>query len=505
MASALKERKNYRIFEIVSKTFCMIILGFLPIWVDTNGYSAITECKFKTFRFFSYSYFIVVIAIIAVCLIRTYLLHSKVNVLERREAELPLQISLPQIIILIYVIWNAISAITSKYGKDTWLGQGRFEGMLSVILYSFVFILVSCHGEYSKWYSRVMTMAVVFFCILGYAQLFKEGVIYPDGYSFWEARFVSTIGNVDMVGGYVSLVLPVMFCSFVYSDTKIWDYVYLGTIALLTYLFILSDVDSGKVGLAVGLIFAFCFLVDERKHLIRTLVALGTFAGSFFLQVFLNQSKGGFKPHFGTKALVLLAGTIACFGLAYFLSKTKFSLGWSKEKARKIALVLMICVIVICLLFIFFYNGDNRLLADAHNVLHFNLTDDAGSGRGYIWKSAWGLAKETPIKGNGPGTFGESYKHLDTFDTYTDFAHNDFVQIAVCIGFVGLAIYVAFLIAFAWRALKNAAKCEYIVIFASGCAAYLAHSFFSFSLAIITPSFWVMAGIVDKLVKQLEE
>ena len=42
-----------------------------------------------------------------------------------------------------------------------------------------------------------------------------------------------------------------------------------------------------------------------------------------------------------------------------------------------------------------------------------------------------------------------------------------------------------------------------MLIFLGGMAGYLIYSFFVFSIAIVTPLFWVLAGLADKCVRQL--
>lgn len=500
MATALKEREKYTFWEITTRVYCIFMLLIFPLRVDYTGYAEITWCKFRTFRTVSLIFFIVCGLFLIYSLI-----DRKKNIIGVRRKEIPFKLTKEQIIIMAYVLWNAFSALTSKYGKATWMGEGRFEGMFSCILYCTVFILVSMFGEYSDWYKRVFAVAGILFCLVAFLQFFKDGIIYPEGEGFWPHRFVSTIGNVDMVGGFIALLIPLVICSYVFNDQKVWNIVYLVAIGFLSFVLFQSDVDSGKVGVLVGIVFSICFLVDKKENLVRTLTAIGTFFSGVFCYYFFNLSAKGFNFTFGKKTVLFFILTVLCLGASFALSKIKFSFNWSRQKARRVAFIVLVAVVVLALIVIFFYKGDERLIKEMSEVLHFKLSDNAGSGRGYLWKSALGLAAKTPIKGNGPGTFGESYKDLDRFSTYTDFAHNDFIQIAVCIGFVGVAIYVVFLVTLAVRALKNAPGCKYIVILGSACAGYLAHSFFSFSLAIVTPMFWVLAGLLAKVITQVEE
>ena len=108
------------------------------------------------------------------------------------------------------------------------------------------------------------------------------------------------------------------------------------------------------------------------------------------------------------------------------------------------------------------------------------------------------------IIGSGPGTFAARHEPYN-ITVFFDFPHNDFLQIGVCQGLVGLALYVAFLVSLAVRALRVAPRCPQIVIFGGAVVGYLVYSFFVFSITSVSPLFWVMAGIMDKMVRQVQE
>ena len=131
-----------------------------------------------------------------------------------------------------------------------------------------------------------------------------------------------------------------------------------------------------------------------------------------------------------------------------------------------------------------------------------------GSRRGEIWKLCIKLIGERPLLGSGPDTLlsrARPYYENGTVTQVYDFAHNDFLQVAVCLGLGGLAIYLAWIVSMAVRILKRAADNPLLLIFGGAMAGYLGHVFFSFSIALVTPLFWVMAGIADKLMQQMAQ
>ena len=496
--SFLKSRVRFNYIEKIATCFIFYILVLFPLMYGPKHYADITEMKFLIFKNSTYIY----AGICFVCLI-TYALIKRTHVYELRKEEFPFSITVTQIAAVCYLIWTFISSFACNFSmKQTKLGFGRFEGWLSVILYTIVFITLSFWGEYKDSLPKLIAGSVIIFSYIGIFQFFKDGIIYPKGYTFWDARFVSTLGNVDMVGGYVAMMIPVLFCTYVLIDEKKWGYLYLVAIALLNFIFLMSDVDSGKVGLLVGLVFAIIFLVDEEEKIKKFLIAFGTLCASAFLRFFFNLSKAGFNINFGKKTLFFFILSALFFTAYYFLDKKGFKLPFGKDLMHKYSLITLGGLIFLVLVFVFFYRGSNQLLKEASELLHFKLSDGAGSGRGYIWKTSLKLAAKSPFFGYGPGSFGEIYKTYDILTTYTDFAHNDFIQIAMCTGFVGVELYLFFCISLLVRAWKYMSDNKYIVIFATACVSYLVHSFFSFSIAIITPPFWVMAGLLDSLIRR---
>ena len=108
--------------------------------------------------------------------------------------------------------------------------------------------------------------------------------------------------------------------------------------------------------------------------------------------------------------------------------------------------------------------------------------------------------------GSGTGAFLEAFAPYNVGIGITfDFAHNDFLQIAACQGIVGLALYLGFIISLAVRGFKKIFTCPWVLVCISSCVGYIVYSFFTFSIAIVSPLFWVMAGLLDKMVRQIPE
>lgn len=517
--SILTVRRNFTLWERTSYVFAIVMLALFPLLINKDKYADITAAKFYYF-----------VGITSVYLVVSVVIGVSMAMIDRnrqlRKGEGRQKLSITQIVLTGYVAWACISALVSDYGKDCLMGQSRFEGLISIILYAACFMLLSLWGEYSDHYFYAMSVMAIIVGLIGFGQSFGSSWLYPEGCSYWNTHFLSTIGNIDCVSGIIATVVPVLFCSFVLLEGRL-RYIFLPGIFLLFYLQIFCDVDGGKIGLLLAVFVALPFLIDEKWKISRTLYASSAVLAAYGLAKGLTYTENEADPAlvnisftFGAKALCGIALAVICTVLAFFMSKTgglSVSSNGTKDggsktepvKIRRIVWIVMGAMIIVGFVFTFYYKGENVMLHDISEALHGRMAEDAGSGRGHSWKIAWAIMLAHPVFGGGPGTFislyNEATNNTVPLGVLFDFAHNDFLQNGACVGVVGMLIYIAFVVLIAVRALKNAHRFPPIVILGAGIAGYLVYSFFTFSIAIVTPLFWVMAGILDKTIRQLPD
>lgn len=445
------------------------------------------------------------------------------------------RLSVPRIMMILYMLWGLISALASSYGKDCLIGQSRYEGLLSMLVYGGIFLSVSFFGSFKPKFVRGVAVSSLLMTAVALFQALGSGFLYPSGGTYADYIFLSTIGHIDCYAGVVSIFFPFLFCGYVLIDEKSLGFraAELISIFLLLYTLLFSDVDSAKIAIPAAFVIAFVFLIDTAEHLAKTLQAGAVSLCAFALHWGMNiDVGGGFARSFagGRRffAALLAAALFAAAGV--FLEKKKPRFRAGAALIRRIAAVVIVVLLIAALIYLFNYSGSKMLLREASELLHGRLSDEAGNFRGYIWKASWELIKAHPVLGSGPGTFFEEFTPYNEGyqvyfpNTIVDFAHNDFLQIGVCVGMVGLLIYIVFVVSlilrgllgrspfvYKFKASENAegeavkapseeAGCEYRlavrIILLSAAAGYLAHSFFSFSIAIVTPLFWVLAGLL---------
>ena len=504
--AGLLRRNTCNYWEQFSHWFAIILLALFPLFPGTDGYYNITGTKDFVFK-------LLAILFIVLCGLILAGLFMEKKLLRARAAGGWQRLTLPQILLIAYILWSALSAILSPYPfAEAWQGQGRTGGLFVILLYGAVFLLLSFWGEYSDQYPLALAAMSVVLGVMMVMQRCGSTILYPDGMDYSNTLFLGTIGNADCVAGIVSMVVPALACGFVLIDNK-WRYLCLPGFAMLLYTQLFMDVDTGKLGLAAALVVVRPFLLTKRRHIADTLVIGAITAVVFALYkalVYTRTVEETTTTFTMTKtAWLMVAAAVVLLAVAALLYWRDKKLNGTplpvKPKIiRLVVAAVELIAIVAALIFLYNYSGEHRLLVEISQMLHGELSDSAGSGRGIVWKNSITLIRETPIIGSGPGTFAARHEPYNT-TVFFDFPHNDFLQIGVCQGLVGLALYVAFLVALAVRALRVAPRCPQIVIFGGAAVGYLVYSFFVFSITIVSPLFWVMAGIMDKMVRQAEE
>ncbi|MBC8401076.1 MAG: O-antigen ligase family protein [Candidatus Marinimicrobia bacterium] len=128
-------------------------------------------------------------------------------------------------------------------------------------------------------------------------------------------------------------------------------------------------------------------------------------------------------------------------------------------------------------------------------------------GRVEIWSNSLEICLENPLLGTGLRTFHISNSRWLPHGRKYDFAHNDYLQIFVELGLIGLAVLIWFMIRyfiqvwkFRFRPKNSAGKNNQLLIFGmiAGTGATMAHSFIDYDFYIpgISITFWFLMAVI---------
>jgi hypothetical protein len=152
-----------------------------------------------------------------------------------------------------------------------------------------------------------------------------------------------------------------------------------------------------------------------------------------------------------------------------------------------------------------------RPIYEAREMLHGRAAGTFGSSRIHLWQSALETFPNLPNRpehpklqtlliGSGPDTFWytlpiEAHQLFGTFGGF-DKAHNEYLQILICQGILGLLCYLIFLGYLLFKAVPKAFKNPMLMAVLAGFAGYCVQAFFNISLPIASQMLWVMAGVL---------
>ena len=422
----------------------------------------------------------------------------------------------PYAFLLVYGLLLTASAFFGSWSKQlndsgqrvTLWGARRYEGLFALLLYMTIFFLMSMHEVKWSWVLHGASITLGLFATLVVLQYMNRNPLglFPGGRSIYtNYEFQGTIGNIDMVSGYLCLVVPLLLGGFLLGeDTPLPARVFwllMGGAGV--WLQGCIQVESGLI--ALGLLAMLVVLLSLHQASLRSrgCVVLAAMTLALFLRrmVQLPWLDGGaafcLRPLDGQGVLLLLLALLLAGSAGWLRCHSGRDLPWK----RLLPVIAMGLVCAVLLLLLLPLTPEMGGLYEAQQVLKGRGADDFGSYRLGVWRHTLHLAKEAPWLGNGPDTFWYAFwEHLQAegvhYPERFDNPHNEYLAILVNSGLPALLCYLGLVISILWQGFKAARSnplrgCGLLAI---GC--YACQGFFCFSICITSPMFWCVMGMV---------
>lgn len=327
---------------------------------------------------------------------------------------------------------------------------GRYDSLLTYLLYGMILLGVCRFGEKKSIYLYAFAVGYLTCCVIALLQLlgFNALWLYPDHMNYYDpyvietGRFLSPLGNVDVFSALHCLALPLLG----------W--------ALL--------------------------LGREKKRLVLLLPLLLGLA----VQLWAGVASG----------LLALALTMILFlplGLVH---------RWEQGIGNRVRLLSWtgLPLLLLVLLILYVVPWQQRTMFELHSALHGVLKDEFGSHRVQIWRETLEVIRQHPLFGIGPGCL-DAYEQIH-FERYSealgivvgggvDDAHNGYLQALVSFGFMGTLPTLSLLfytVQEIWRRRESAVVCILVPPF----FAYLVQMFFNIETCIDQPLFFILWGLL---------
>ena len=345
---------------------------------------------------------------------------------------------IPHILILMLVIWSIISSLLSDDIYLSFFGERyRKEGLIVYILYV-GFILVSSlilDNKYVKNIFRIIVFSALFITIL---PLFKSDFTYIN--------FTNIFHNTNHYGYF--LMISVMLSLFMYLDNKKnIKILYLFVYIFLLYILIRNDTFGCYLSILITLISLFIYsIIKKYKRKDIIIIILVFILTSFFVSLYDIKIGEKVNKKIDTRNIVL----------KNFVS----------------------------------FNKDINSAVN-NNTQEFN---NAGSGRGILWKEAFKYTMKHPIFGGGMESLQQHYINQGLISM--DRPHNIILQISSFIGIPGAVLYISLILYLAISNLKNLKNNDLNIYIYFTAMAYFISSMFGNSMYYTSPYFMILLGML---------
>ncbi len=437
-----KQRKNFKALEVITAVFMVAMISVFLL--GFTAYTDFTALKDSLFFTLCGGYGILLVVFGMEGLLAG--MYSLRTLWEKLRPD-----SWTQYLLLGYLALSAVSSALSEYPIDSWLGGSRTEGFLTLFLYVLCFYGVSKFANPQKWMFYLFGGALTLFSILGILQLrgLNPFGLYPEGMNYFDAgikyagKYLSTIGNIDLVAAFLSLAIPAMLVYLVRAKEN-FRFVLLLPLALSIWLLIEMWVLAGLVGVFCGLVLALPFLFGFKKRplLIYYIALAAAVLGGFAVLYFVDL--GGMLGEIHQ----ILHGSIRdAFGSGRIYI-------WRSVLERVPE-------------HLWFGTGPDTLLMA--EIDPFSRTDHAA-----------GLM---------------IYGMIDA-------AHCEYLNVLYHQGIFALIAYLAALVMALFKGAKAAIRCPRAAVFGGAVLCYCLQAFFGISQLISAPFFWIALGLLEHYTKE---
>jgi hypothetical protein len=524
MSKKIKKKNNVKIkvenrgANVAAYLYVLLMLGVFPLFYR-NGYIDIMESKWG---FFS----ITTLIAVAVAGIATIILVcTRYEDVKKDSWKSWLKtFSITDWCVILLMVSVLISWLFCDYKSEAFSGSaGKMAGVYFYLILFIAYFLVSRYLKYDQWV--LLIYIITNFIVFGLAIL-NHFMIDPLGmYSnlaednYW--MFITTMGNINVLAGYLCVFVPVTMVLFCFCETLLSQVIY-GVFMVISFMGLISaNGDAGIIGIAAAFLFLFWFCFESYDRLKRFfLMATLFFAGAGLIGWLDNMNIETVKeplatlPSFIGKSTVshLAIIVFAVFTVIMFLLQKKEVVTKPLKVIRNIVFIL-IGLIALAGFSAFIYlstAGSSINLGEWDTYLRFS--DLWGSSRGFTWKRVLIIYGEDyhviqKLFGYGPDLLGvplhERFNDqiFAKMGAYLVDAHNETLQVLSTVGIFGVVGYMGAQITACRRFAKSFQKDPFLLAVATGVVAYIAQGMMSSPQTFGTPILFIGLAIGESIMR----
>lgn len=498
-----KKLLSYRWSELCTSAYLMLMFLAFPLYFQ-NNYINILEAKTSFFTIITVIYLIAELVLIWLESVIEAELRKKKHIKKMQSEKREHLKTAQNLFFQLFLFAVIISTLVSGDIKNAWYSpDGKLFGTRIILLCCGVFIFVSKKYRANKFVTGSLILgcgAVFVLAILNRYGIDPLGV-YSNLVEEQKDIYISTIGNVNILSGFICVFLPLFNGMFLYSKQNSLKIMY----GILVWLGIMAGIstnsDSFFLGFGASMLFYLWHSMEKKEmlfqYLLLCMIIVGAITGlkglnsiSDFQYVWETLQSYLLNEVSWLSILVLLL--ICVCGL----SRIKKDIDYKKLRTLVfgfLGMVLMISVFYVI-----------KINITGHKESFFLFSDSWGTNRGFVWKRTCILFEELPLHkkiiGIGPGGFKEFLSGYNReIRPFTD-PHSEILYYLVSTGVMGLTGYLGMIISMIIACLKK--RNELYLVFVAVFLSWLAQGTVNTSLVFTTPYLFIFMGICQYKLKE---
>lgn len=396
----------------------------------------------------------------------------------------------------IMAAWSLLSTAFSEGARSSFLGViGWFMGSLMLVILMFSTFYYS---EYLHLSEKMLIPVMGVNTLIILFEIVQMAGKDPFGFiamikRVYRFSYLSTIGQINVLSGYLCLLLPLFWGLFCEAQERRRVLAYSAFCALGFMAIIGAGSDSTFAGIGVCAIFLMPYFLHKRERLKRASFLIIMYGICLLLvgrlPVFADKVEHIVRHKTDISAILLRlpvsVGVILAGCLLYFATEK-----WMTKDYEKKARIFLIAAEILIF--------SAAVAVVLYTIPRFN--DKWGTNRGYIWRVGLeqfrGFTLRRKLMGVGPDLLAPVYVELRILlKTNVVSAHCEPLQILLTQGVVGLLLYLMFwgylIMLFVRNSLWRGDKAKYFFPL----AAFLGQSMFCTDYPVTGAMFSLMAGL----------
>ncbi len=428
-------------------------------------------------------------------------------------------LTLPDIAIILYWICMYISCISSDSPIESIIGlEKRNNGFFVQTLYILVYFIISRGIIFKLWKVQSLIYSGILLSVLSIFHYFGKD-FYQTGYDKprWlvemyadkndrvsaGTNFLGPIGNINLLSYIIVICFVAAVLLYIVKAQPDWDKHGLFTLPccfVMAFAERCTRTDAGIVAIVGAAFFAVIITCNSMERLRRICIAFGISALGWCLNVFVVKHHLQ-KISVDTVSKALFCGAVILVSAGIIMSLFADRLDKINGKIIRFSAwgAMAFGVVAVCALAIVAARTQKTgTFYEFGQILLGNFDESFGNSRGKIWMKSVQLIDENPLFGIGPDRFATIFSEkLGVLfkGKVLDKAHNEYLDVLICNGIIGLGLFMTFLTGLLMRAVRRADAAPAAGVMAVVIFAYMIHAFFGYQLPIQSPVVWAVLGL----------